>query len=96
MKIKFLIIVLVLFIGNCINAFADITQGSLSSIISQVASSSSFTPSDQNTTQIKNEIQSQTDSAGLDSEQLQESVKEATESFAAVTLTQARVRKKQK
>ena len=57
MKIKFLIIVLALFIGNCINASADITQGSLSSIISQVASSSSFTPSDQNTAQIKNEIQ---------------------------------------
>jgi len=85
MKLKFLIIVLALFIGNCITAFADITQGSLSSIISKVASSSSFTPSDQNTAQIKNEIQSQTDSAGLDSEQLQESVKEATESFAAVT-----------
>ena len=96
MKIKFLTIVLVLFIGNCINAFADITQGSLSSIISQVASSSSFTPSDQNTAQIKNEIQSQTDSAGLDSEQLQESVKEATESFAAVTANSSESKKETK
>ena len=85
MKFKFLIITLALFFGNYIYASADITQGSLSNVITQIASSSSFTPSDQNTPETISEIQSQTDSAGLESEQLEQSVDEAAESFVAVT-----------
>ena len=85
MKIKFLIITLAICFGNYIYASADITQGSLSNVITQIASSSSFTPSDQNTPETIGEIQSQTDSAGLVSEQLEQSVDEAAESFASVT-----------
>ena len=85
MKIKFLIITLAICFGNYIYASADITQGSLSNVITQIASSSSFTPSDQNTPETISEIQSQTDSAGLESEQLEQSVDEAAESFASVT-----------
>jgi hypothetical protein len=85
MKFKFLIITLALCFGNYIYASADITQGSLSNVITQIASSSSFTPSDQNNPETISEIQSQTVSAGLESEQLEQSVDEAAESFVAVT-----------
>ena len=56
MKIKFLIITLAICFGNYIYASADITQGSLSNVITQIASSSSFTPSDQNTPETIGEI----------------------------------------
>jgi hypothetical protein len=85
MKIKFLIIILVLCFGNYINVSADITQASLSNVITQIASSSSFTSSAQNTPEAISEIKSQINSAGLDSAQLEQSVNEAAESFASVT-----------
>ena len=75
MKIKFLIIILVLCFGNYINVSADITQASLSNVITQIASSSSFTSSAQNTPEAVSEIKSQINSAGLDSAQLEQSVK---------------------